>query len=86
MPIISAFFGIMIRMFYKEHEPAHFHAEFQGQSAKFDLMGKIVAGDIRSRTARRLIRDWAILHRTEIQANWERMKAGRPLEKIEPLV
>ena len=85
MPIISAFFGIMIRMFYKEHEPAHFHAEFQGQSAKFDLTGKIVAGDIRSRTARRLIRDWATLHRAEIQANWERMKAGRSLEKIEPL-
>jgi len=27
MPIISAFFGIVIRMFYREHEPAHFHAE-----------------------------------------------------------
>jgi hypothetical protein len=27
MPIISAFFGIVIRMYYKEHEPAHFHAE-----------------------------------------------------------
>jgi hypothetical protein len=31
MPIISAFYGIMIRMFYKEHEPAHFHAEHGGQ-------------------------------------------------------
>jgi hypothetical protein len=85
MPIISAFFGIIIRMFYKEHEPAHFHAEFQGQSAKFDLSGKLVAGDIRSRTARRLIREWAIRHRPELQANWDKTKAGRPLEKIEPL-
>jgi uncharacterized protein DUF4160 len=31
MPIISAFFGIVIRMYYKEHEPAHFHAEHAGQ-------------------------------------------------------
>ena len=34
MPIISTFFGIVIRMFYKEHEPPHFHAEHQGQQAK----------------------------------------------------
>lgn len=33
MPIIAVFFGIVIRMFYKEHEPAHFHAEHQGQQA-----------------------------------------------------
>ena len=85
MPIISAFFGIIIRMFYKEHEPAHFHAEFQGQSAKFDLAGKMVAGEIRSRTARRLIREWAVLHRTELQVNWAKMKSGDPMEKIEPL-
>ena len=36
MPIISLFFGIVIRMFYREHEPAHFHAEHQGQHGKFD--------------------------------------------------
>lgn len=34
MPVISAFFGIVIRMFYKEHEPAHFHAEYAAQQAK----------------------------------------------------
>ena len=85
MPIISAFFGIVIRMFYKEHGPPHFHAEYQGQSAKFGLDGEIIAGNIRSMTARRLIRDWTALHRAEIQANWEKMKAGRSLEKIEPL-
>jgi len=85
MPIVSAFFGIVIRMYYKEHEPPHFHAEYQGQSAKFSLDGEILAGNIRSTTARRLIREWASLHRVEIQANWHKMKAGRPLGKIEPL-
>lgn len=85
MPIITAFFGIVIRMFYKEHEPAHFHAEHAGQQAKFDFSGTLIAGDIRSRKARERIRDWAQLHRTELEANWEKMKAGRPLESIEPL-
>ena len=85
MPIISSFFGIVIRMFYREHEPPHFHAEHQGQQASFDLDGGLVAGEIRSRTALRLIREWAALHRTQIEANWVKMKAGEPLEKIEPL-
>jgi hypothetical protein len=49
MPIISAFYGIVIRMFYKEHEPAHFHAEHAGQHAKVDFVGNITAGEIRSR-------------------------------------
>ncbi|MFQ5829095.1 MAG: DUF4160 domain-containing protein [Candidatus Methylomirabilia bacterium] len=42
MPIISVFFGIVIRMFYKEHEPTHFHAEYQGQQGKFDLDGEMI--------------------------------------------
>ncbi len=85
MPIISAFFGILIRMFYKEHEPAQFHAEYQSQQAKFSLDGDMLAGSIHSGTARRLIHEWAALHRRELEANWENMKAGRSLERIEPL-
>ena len=41
MPIISVFFGIIIRMYYKEHEPPHFHAEHQGQQGKFDFSGEM---------------------------------------------
>ena len=85
MPIIAVFFGIVIRMFYKEHEPAHFHAEHQGQQAKFNFNGKVVAGEIQSRTALRLIREWATLHRAELEANWAAMKAGKPLDRIPPL-
>jgi hypothetical protein len=39
MPVISIFFGIVIRMYYKEHEPQHFHAEHQAQEGKFDFDG-----------------------------------------------
>lgn len=52
MPIISVFFGIVIRMFYKEHEPAHFHAEHSGEQAKFSFDGELLAGEIRSKKAR----------------------------------
>jgi len=85
LPIISAFFGIVIRMYYKEHEPAHFHAEHAGQQAKFDFAGGLIAGEIVSRRALRQISAWAQLHRGELEANWAKMKAGQPLEAIAPL-
>jgi hypothetical protein len=85
MPVISSFFGILIRMFYQEHEPAHFHAEHRGDHAKFGFDGVILAGRLRSGAARRRVEQWATLHRRELEANWARMKAGQPLEHIEPL-
>ena len=85
MPVISVFFGIVIRMFYREHSVAHFHAEHQGQQATFTFDGKLLAGAIDSRTAVRLIEDWANAHRQELETNWDRMKSGQSLERIEPL-
>lgn len=76
MPIVSMFFGIVIRMFYNDHEPPHFHAEYQGQRGKFDLDGEMMVGNLQSRTALRLIMEWALLHQAEISA-WQRIKAVR---------
>ncbi len=72
-------------MFYREHGVAHFHAEYQGQQATFTLEGKLFAGALSSRTARRLIKEWAVAHRTELQANWDRLQEGEALERIAPL-
>ena len=63
----------------------HFHAEYQGQQATFTFDGKLLAGGIQSRTALRLIAEWATSRRLELEANWNRVTAGAPLEKIEPL-
>lgn len=48
MPVISTFFGIVIRMYYKEHGVSHFHAEYQGQLATFTFNGALLAGAIQS--------------------------------------
>jgi len=85
MPVISAFFGIVIRMYYREHGVAHFHAEYQGQQATFTFDGEALAGILRSRTAIRLIKEWAVAHRAELDANWTRANTGEPLERIAPL-
>lgn len=57
MPVISTFFGIVIRMLYGEHGVPHFHAEYQGQQATFTFDGELLAGTMRSRTALRLVKD-----------------------------
>lgn len=85
MPVISTFFGIVIRMYFREHGIAHFHAEHQGQQGTFTFDGNPLAGQIGSRTALRLIKEWAVAHTMELADDWERAQAGRPLERIEPL-
>ena len=85
MPIVSIFFGIVIRMFYAEHGAPHFHAEHQGQQGKFGFNGEMTVGNMTSRTALRLIAEWSMLHRSELETNWENLKAGRPIERIPPL-
>ena len=72
-------------MFYQEHRPPHFHAEYQGQQATFDFGGELLLGDIRSAIAKGLIREWAVLHRAQLEANWANMEAGRALDRVEPL-
>ena len=59
MPVSSFFFGIVRRMYFREHGVAHFHAEDQGEEATFTFDGEVLAGSLRSRTALRLIREWA---------------------------
>ncbi len=85
MPEISRFFGIVIRMFFTEHNPPHIHAEYQGRKAVFDLRGNAAHGDLGSRTAVRLVREWIDLHVDELREDWELAQAGREPKKIRPL-
>lgn len=72
-------------MFFDDHNPPHFHAEYQGEKAVFDFRGNILAGDIRSRTAVKLIREWTDLHQAQLEQNWLNMEKGVGFDKIDPL-
>jgi hypothetical protein len=85
VPIVSSFFGIIIRMFFDDHAPPHFHAEHQGQEAVVGFDGRIIEGEIISPRARKLIKEWAEVHRSELDLNWRRAKKFRPLVHIAPL-
>ena len=85
MPYVSMFFGIIIRMFYSEHNPPHFHAEYQGSEGIFNFEGEMLQGNIKSNTALKLIKEWAVLRNTELEENWKNITDKTAINKIEPL-
>jgi uncharacterized protein DUF4160 len=63
MPIISNFFGIIIRMFFNEHAPPHFHVEYAEYKASVTIQTlEVIEGKL-SRRAQELVLDWAELHK-----------------------
>ncbi len=72
-------------MFFADHPPPHFHAEYQGEKATFSFDGELLAGNISSKRALRLIREWTLLHRFELVLNWKHIERGQPLTRIDPL-
>ena len=85
MPVVSVFFGIVIRMYHREHEPPHFHAEYGGNEAAFDFDGTRLRGALGSRRAERLVRLWARKSRAGLEANWRRAAEREPMLPIPPL-
>jgi hypothetical protein len=85
MPEISRFFGIVIRMFFNDHEPAHFHASYGGDEALIEIATLEIYRGRLPRRALALVLEWAVLHREELHADWERARSGEVLEPVEPL-
>ena len=82
MPVISYFFGIYIRMYHNDHAPPHFHVEYQGHEALVRIEdGALTQGELPKR-ALRIVQEWAIEHRVELQANWVKARAILPLDRI----
>lgn len=82
MPTISYFYGIAIRMFIKDHAPPHFHAIYGEHEAYVDIAtGEIIKGRLPQR-AKRLVFEWAELHRNALMENWRRRERGEALERI----
>jgi hypothetical protein len=85
MPELSRFFGIIIRMFYSDHEPAHFHAIYGEYEALIEVDTLAVFRGSLPRRALALVLEWATLHRDELREDWRRSRAGETLNQIEPL-
>jgi hypothetical protein len=85
MPEISRFFGIIIAIFYDDHNPPHFHARYNGEKVSIEIKSlKVLEGSISPR-ALGLVIEWATLHKEELLKDWDLAKSNQPPEKIEPL-
>ncbi len=85
VPTISRFYGILIQMYYSDHEPPHFHVvynEFRAVIAINDL--SILFGDLPPK-AIGLVMEWARVHKGELLADWRLSQQKQPLNPISPL-
>jgi hypothetical protein len=71
MPEIARFYGIIIKMFFNDHLPPHFHATYGEFLSIFDINTlEMIEGDLPKR-ARMLVKEWAELHRAELKKMWD---------------
>jgi Domain of unknown function (DUF4160) len=85
MPQISAFFGILIYMYYDDHNPPHFHAKYGESEAVIGINDfALLEGRLPSKTLG-LVIEWASSHQKELLKDWELAKKKEKLLKIEPL-
>jgi len=85
MPEISRFYGIIIAMFFGDHNPPHFHARYAEESVAIEIESlRIMEGHIPPR-ALGLVVEWATQHKKELLNNWELARLNQAPNKIEPL-
>ena len=84
MPTISLFYGIKITMNYNDHNPPHFHAEYQDYEVLVDIASGSITGTM-PRRALNLVWTWLDAHQNELMENWLRARNRQALTWIEPL-
>ena len=87
MPVLSAFYGIIVRM-YKEsgerHNLPHIHAEYSGEEIVVALDGSIIEGSF-PKGKLKLLEAWMEIHKEELEANWKLLANGEQFFRIDPL-
>ncbi len=84
MPEISRFYGIIIRMFFNDHNPPHFHAEYGEYKCIVNLNDEVINGTMPKR-ALKLIFEWLDIHKEELLVNWEKCLNNIEPDAIKPL-
>ena len=84
MPEISRFFFFFITMYWRDHNPPHFHASYGNDEALITMNGEVYSGSL-PRRALSLVREWLAIHRQELLDNWENAQKREPMKSIEPL-
>jgi len=84
MPQISAFYGLIILMNFKDHTPPHFHVWYGDYKITITIQDGIVTGKMPQR-ALKMVFEWLEIHREELLHEWEKAQKGEKLTQISPL-
>lgn len=84
MPIISRFFGILIYMFWREHNPPHFHAKYGDDEVVVEIESGKVSGSM-SKRALMMVQAWREEHKEELMNDWKLAEQKKALFPIKPL-
>ena len=72
MPVIARFYGIITKMYFKEHGTPHFHAIYGEFNGVFEIRTlKMIEGDLPSR-AKKLVKEWAKKYQKDLLEMWEK--------------
>lgn len=86
MPIISEFYGIKIMMFWNDHIPPHFHAQYGGNKILVDIASGAVIRGVFPFKQLKLVLAWCEIHREELMLNWESAMKHESIHRINPLI
>lgn len=87
MPVLSMFYGIIVRMYNEageKHNMPHIHAEYSGEEVVIDLDGNVIEGSF-PKNKLKLLEAWIEIHREDLEANWNLLSRGEQFFRIEPL-
>ena len=85
MPVISAFFGMLIRVFHSDHEPPHIHVQYGEYEAIVEIRtGNVLKGKLPKRLSG-MVKKWLELRRSEVMKAWEDARSHRMPHKVKPL-
>ena len=87
MPVLSTFFGIIVRMYNEKgskHNVPHIHVEYSGDELVIALDGTILEGEI-PKSKMKLLEAWMEIHQEDLKANWRLLSNGEQFFRIDPL-
>lgn len=85
LPEISRFYGIVVAMFFNDHDPPHFHARYGEHKVIVSIESlELLVGSL-PRRAEKLLLEWARMHQGELREDWRRARAQESLLPIDPL-
>ncbi len=85
MPTLSIFFGIVIYVYWSDHNPPHIHARYAGEEVVIEIMTLAVMEGSLPKRALGMVLEWMQEHQEELLAAWEMASRNIPPGRITPL-